>query len=64
VAHKVGFWVDEKVQSDCGIVYAQDTPYIIAMMCKDVPRERSAAIMKEISAAVYGYVLAEKATTP
>jgi beta-lactamase class A len=53
VAHKIGNQVG--VVNDVGIVFA-DSPYILAVMSKDVNEEEAAAVIPAISKKVYDYV--------
>ncbi len=57
VAHKFGVWQNDRVHTDCGIVYVPDRPYLLCMMVKS-EREKADEYMTHVSKMVYGYVVA------
>lgn len=54
VAHKYGT-AGGKSESDCGIVYAPNRPYLLCMLVK-ADSETATQLMSRLSAQVYGYV--------
>lgn len=57
VAHKFGVWQNDRVHTDCGIVYVPDRPYLLCMMVKS-DRQQADEYMAHVSKMVYGYVAA------
>ena len=59
VAHKIGTAME--THDDCGIVYLPLRPYILCVMVNQ-PRQTYAKTMKDVSAIVYGEVVAAHTT--
>ena len=58
VAHKYGEWYYNGVYQlhDCGIVYIQGSPYIIAVMTKGTDIHKLGGVIKRISGLIYSHV--------
>jgi len=55
VAHKVGFYGEGGYVHDCGIIYAENHPYILCVMSKDSTMEEANAVISKLSHIVYDY---------
>lgn len=60
IAHKVGFYYEEGYIHDCGIIYAENNPYLLCVMSQDNNREEAETVFPEISKMVYSYVSKSK----
>jgi len=58
VAHKYGEWYFNGVYQlhDCGIVYVQGNPYIVAIMTKGKEVRKLAGAIRQLSAVIYSHV--------
>ena len=62
VAHKIGIFNqkdDEKIFSDCGIIYVPQRTYLLCIMAK-TNEEKAREHMRHLSKMVYGYIVATK----
>lgn len=57
VAHKTGEQEEEKVYSDCGIVYAPNRHYLLCLASAGVDKLVADKFSKEVSEEVYNYVI-------
>lgn len=57
VSHKIGTTVADNTFSDCGIVYAPNRHYLLCLGSYGVDEKVAAKFMKDISSAVYDYVI-------
>lgn len=57
VAHKIGTASDKETFSDCGIVYASQRHYILCLGSNGSNEDNAKKFMKDISSAVYGFVI-------
>ncbi|MBI4151120.1 hypothetical protein HY492_03270 [Candidatus Woesearchaeota archaeon] len=56
VAHKVGFWKDDKQNHDCGIVYLPEKNYLICVMSRNTEFADASRVTTDISRAVYQFM--------
>jgi len=58
VAHKYGEWYFNGVYQlhDCGIVYVQGNPYIVAIMTKGIELKKLSGVIRRISNVIYSHV--------
>ncbi len=57
VSNKIGVVNNEKIYSDCGIIYAPNRHYLLCVATEGVDEMTAADLMKRISETVYKYVI-------
>jgi len=55
IAHKIGV-AGNQVQSDCGIVYIPERPYLLCVMLGE-NKERGSEVIAQVSRQAYDYVV-------
>lgn len=58
VSHKIAAF--ELVHHDCGIVYAENKPYIICIMTENVTQAKANQVFRDVNKMVYDFVVNEK----